>query len=169
MNKLLIATASAIGLASAAGVSMAQEQAQTTQLQNVVVTAFPDSYETYVADLHTGYKLQALVGNTHRHYMQAQRTADRSESLRVRGLAEQPVVSVAIDNSSGPGVARQIQLIDANREMVAIVDVYCRRAAPSGGPHCRLAPRTLRASGASERMASAGMGTEQLAQVQLRR
>ncbi|UGB37212.1 hypothetical protein [Frateuria soli] len=169
MNKLLIATATALGLASVVGVSIAQEQAQTTQLQNVVVTAFPDSYETYVADLHTGYKLQALVGNTHRHYMQALRKADRSEALRLQGFTQQPVVSVAIDNSSGAGVARQIQLIDANRETVAIVNVYCKRAVPSGGPHCQLAPRTLRASGASGRVASIGMETLQLAQVQPRR
>lgn len=166
MNKLIIATTAAFGLACIGGVSIAQDQTQTTNMQDVLVTGVPASYETYVADLHTGYQLQALVGNTRSHYLQAQRAVDRSESLRKQGLAQQPLVSVAIDNSSGAGVARQIQLIDGARNTVAIVNVYCRRAAPSGGPHCQLAPQQTDRS--DQRLASIQAGQPRLAQVDVR-
>lgn len=166
MKKLIIAT-TALGLACVGGAGVAQEQTQTTNMQDVVVTGVRAPYETYVADLHTGYQLQALVGNTHRRYLQAQRAADRSESLRVRGLAMQPLVSVAIDNSSGAGVAKQIRLINAAHDTVAIVNVYCKRAVSSGGPHCQLAPRPMRGS-SSQRLASAQAAPLELAQVQLR-
>lgn len=169
MKKLIIATATALGLASAGGASLAQDQAQTTQLQNVVVTGVRTPYETYVADLQTGYQLQALVGHTHRQYMQAQRAASKSESLRRQGLTLQPVVSVAIDNSSGPGMARQIQLINAARETVAIVNVYCKRVVPSGGPRCRMDPRPTRAGKSGERLASIQAADLRLAVADLRR
>lgn len=168
MNKLIIASTTTLGLACAGGVSLAQDQTQTTNMQDVLVTGVPASYETYVADLHTGYQLQALVGNTRSHYLQAQRAADRSESLRRQGLAQQPLVSVAIDNSSGPGVARQVQLIDASRNTVAIVNVYCRRAALVGGPHCQLVPQPVHASEPGQRLASTRAGQLQLAQVNVR-
>ena len=165
MKKLIIATITALGLASVAGVSVAQDQAQTTRLQDVVVRA---PYETYVANLHTGYQLQALVGHTHRQYVQAQRAADASESLRTRGLALQPLVSVAIDNSSGPGVARQFHLINAANETIAIVNVYCKRAVPSEGPRCRMAPQPM--AGTSEQgLASTQAGGVQLAVVDTRK
>jgi hypothetical protein len=163
MKKLIIATTTALGLASVAGVSLAQDQAQTTQLQNVVVTGVRAPYETYVVNLQVDYQLQALVGHTQRQYMHAQRAADRSESLRRQGLALQPLVSVAIDNSSGSGVARQVQLINAARETVAIVNVYCKRVVPSGGPHCRMDPRPTRASTSDQRVASTQAGDLQLA------
>lgn len=169
MNKFLIPTTIALGLVGVAGVGIAQDQPQTTQLQDVVVTAIPNAYETYVADLHTGYKLQALVGNTRRHYMQAQRAANRSESMRMQGFTQPALVSVAIDNSSGAGVARQIRLSNAAHETVAIVNVYCKRAVASGSPHCQLAPRIMRARNASQRLAATGTGGAQLAEVALGR
>ncbi|HEV2539529.1 MAG TPA: hypothetical protein VGU03_07450 [Frateuria sp.] len=138
MKKLILAMTSALGLASVGGVSLAQNQ--TTQLQNVVVTG-ERAYETYVTHLDAGFQLQALVGHTHGQYVQARRAADQLESQRMQGLAQQPVVSVAIDNSAGPGVARQFQLIDANSETVAIVNVYCKRSMPSEGSRCRMAPQ----------------------------
>ena len=168
MKKLIIATTIALGLASVGGVSVAQDQTQATRLQNVVVTGVPTPYETYVTNLHTGYQLQALVGHTHKRYLQAQRAADQSETLRRQGLALQPLVSVAIDNSSGAGVARQIQLINAAHETVAIVNVYCKRAMPSGGPRCRLAPQPTRASMSDQRMASTEAGDLRLAVVAVR-
>jgi len=167
MKKLIIATTVALGLAGVGTASVAQDQ--TTDLQDVVVTGEPGAYETYVADLDTGYQLQALVGNTHKRFMQARRAADRSESLRMRGLAMRPLVSVAIDNSSGPGVARQIQLIDADRQTVAIVDVFCKRVAPSGGPRCQLAPRSMGSGGSGQRLASAPAEQLRVAEVELRR
>jgi hypothetical protein len=159
VKKLILATTIALGLAS--GVTLAQEQTQTTELQNVVVTG--QSYETYVADLDTGYQLHALVGHTHRQYTQARRAAEAAESLRRQGLALQPLVSVAIDDSSAPGVARQIQLFNAARETVAIVNVYCKRIVPSGGPHCRLDPRPTRAAMSNQRVATTQAGGPQLA------
>ena len=168
MKKLILATTIALGLASVGGVSLAQDQTQTTQLQNVVVTGQRASYETYVANLDTGFQMQALVGHTHRQYVKAQRAADQLESLRMQGVAQQPLVSVAIDNSSGPGVARQFQLINAARETIAIVNVYCKRSMPSGGPRCRMAPQsTVGTSG--QRLASNQAGDLQLAVVETRK
>jgi hypothetical protein len=141
MKKLILAMTTALGLASVGGVSLAQDQTQTTQLQNVLVTGQRTPYETYITHLDAGFQLQALVGHTHKQYMQAQRAAEQLESQRMQGLAQQPVVSVAIDNSAGPGVARQFQLIDANSETVAIVNVYCKRSMPSEGQRCQMAPQ----------------------------
>ena len=168
MNKLIIATTTALGFACVGGASFAQDQSQPTNMQDVVVAGVRAPYEIYVANLRTGYQLQALVGNTHERYLQAQRAADRSESLRTRGLAVQPLVSVAIDNSSGAGVARQFQLINAANETVAIVDVYCKRSVPSGGPHCLLAPRLMGTGGSSERVAFSQAGQLQIAAVDRR-
>ena len=142
MKKLILAMTTALGLASVGGVAFAQDQTQTTQLQNVVVTGERAPYETYVAHLDAGFQLQALVGHTHRQYVQAQRAAGHLESQRMQGLAQQPVVSVAIDDSSAPGVARQFQLVNADSETVAIVNVYCKRSVPSEGPRCRMAPQS---------------------------
>lgn len=169
VKKLIIATATALGLASAGDVTLAQDQTQTTQLQNVVVTGVRAPYETYVTRLPTGYQLQALVGHTHKQFMQAQRAADRSEALRRQGLATQPLVSVAIDDSFGPGVARQVQLINADRETVAIVNVYCKRAVPSEGARCRMAPQPTRASRTGERLASIPAAAVRLAAVDVRK
>src|SRR5690348_10096709 len=108
MKHLINATTLAFGLICAGGASAAQDQAQTTNLRNVTVNAVPGQYETYVADLHTGYSLHALVGNTHRQYVQARRATEQSEAVRQSGTAVSSV-AVAIDNSAGPGVARQIQ------------------------------------------------------------
>lgn len=168
MKKLILATTIALGLASVGGVSLAQDQAQTTQLQNVVVTGQRAPYETYVTNLDAGFQMQALVGHTHRQYMKAQRAADKLESLRMQGLAQQPVVSVAIDNSSAPGVARQFQLLNADNETVAIVNVYCKRSMPSEGQRCRMAPqRTAYTSG--QRVASIRAGELRLAEVNMRK
>lgn len=165
MKKLIIATTTALGLAGAGGASLAQDQSQTTRLQDVVVTGVRAPYETYVTGLPAGFQLQALVGQTHVRYMQAQRAAAKAESQRRQGLTLQPQVSVAIDNSSGAGVARQIQLSNAAHEVVAIVNVYCKRAVPSGSAHCRLDPRPVRASGSDQRLASTRAIDLQLAEV----
>ena len=163
MKHPIVATTLALGLACVVGVSAAQDQDQTTNMQNVTVTGVPGQYETYLVDLNTGHTLQALVGNTHRQYMQAQRAADRSESLRMQSIAWQPLVAVAIDNSSGPGVAKQVQLINTARETVAIVNVYCKRAVPSGSAHCKLAPMAMSTS-YNQRLASTPADYLQLAQ-----
>jgi hypothetical protein len=160
MKRMTIATTIALGLAGVSSVS-----AQTTSMQHVTVTGEPAQYEIYAADLHLGYGLEALVGNTHRQYMQAQREAERSEALRRRGLAQRAVVTVAIDNSSGPGVARQIQLIDSAHDTVAIVNMYCKRVVPSGGRHCLLAPGNTY----TQRLASRQAGSPQVAEVELGR
>jgi hypothetical protein len=135
MKKIILAATVAFGLACVASTSAAQDQ--TTELQNVTVTGMPTPYAVYVIDFDMGYGLKALVGHTHRQYMQAQRAAAASETLRKQGLAESPYVSVAIDNS-GFGLAKQIQLIDAERNTVAIVNVYCKGVAPSQGSRCKL-------------------------------
>lgn len=166
MKKSVLAITIALGLASAGGVSLAQNQTQTTQLQNVVVTG-ERAYETYVTHLDAGFQLQALVGHTHRQYVQAQRAADQLESQRMQGLAQQPVVSVAIDNSAGPGVARQFQLINAARETVAVVNVYCKRSMPSEGTRCQMAPQRT-AGTPGQRLASIRTESLQLAAVDMR-
>lgn len=168
MKHVMHATTLAFGLVVAGGASAAQDQAQTTTLRDVTVTAVPGQYETYVANLHTGYSLHALVGNTHRQYVQARQMADRSESVRKSGT---PVthIAVAIDNSAGPGVARQIQVIDPARNTVSIVNVYCKRAVLEGDPHCALAPVPMQAGNAGERVASTQASYPQVAAVDLRR
>jgi hypothetical protein len=164
MKHLIVATTVALGLSCISGVSAAQDESeQTTRLQRVTVTAAPGQYETYTVDLNTGYALQTLVGHTHRQYVQAQREAARSEALRKQGMALLPVVTVAIDNSSGPGMARRILLFDGNRALVAVVDVHCKRVAPAEGKRCQLVSRD--ASGQS--LASREMGRLQLAKVDL--
>lgn len=143
MKSLITATTIALGFACAASISAAQDQTRATNLENFTVTAPPGQYETYVVDLNAGYGLEAFVGSTHSQYVQAERAAERSEALRMQGVASRPLVAVAIDNSIGPGVAKRLLLMDANQSTVAIVDVYCKRAAPVGGKHCQLFPRTV--------------------------
>lgn len=166
-HSIIATTTIALGLACVGGVSAAQDRTRTTNMQNVTVNEVPVLYETYAADLPVGYTLQALVGNARRPYVQAQRAADKSEALRMQGITLQPVIAVAIDNSAGPGVAKQIQLINSARETVAIVNVYCKRAVPSGGAHCKLAPVPMRTSIDGRRLASMQAGDVQLVQVDL--
>jgi len=144
MKRMIIPMTIALALACAGSVSAAQDQTRTTNLQHVTVNAPPGQYETYTVDLTRNYGLEALVGSTHKEYMEAQRTADSSETMRKHGMAQRPVVTVAVDNSMGAGVAKQFQLIDANQGTVAIVNVYCKRVMPSGGPRCQLAPQSVR-------------------------
>ena len=164
MKHLINATTLAFGLVFAGGASAAQDQTRPTNLRDVTVTAAPGQYETYVANLHTGYTLHALVGNTHRQYVQAQKAADQSESVRKSGT---PVthIAVAIDNFSSPGVAKQIRLMDADQNTVAIVNVYCKRTMPSGAARCNLAPRLMQAGNQGERVASAQAVYSQVAMV----
>ena len=169
MKHVISATTLALGLICAGGVSAAQDETQTqaTNMRDVTVNAIPGQYETYVANLHTGYTLHALVGNTHRQYVQAQRAADRSESLRKLGIAGPAHVDVAIDNASGPGVARQIRLIDPAWNTVAIVNVYCKRVMPSGNARCRLDALPASNSRYSQRLASTQAEYLQVAAVDL--
>jgi hypothetical protein len=76
---------------------------------------------------------------------------------------------VAVDDSSGPGVARQFQLLDADNVTVAIVNVYCKRAVPSGGQHCRLASLPIATSEGSQSLAATQAKYLQVAEVDLRR
>jgi hypothetical protein len=167
MKHLINATTLAFGLVCIVGVSAAQDvtQAQTTNMRDVTVDAVPAQYEIYKAQLDAGYTLHALVGNTHTQFVQARRTAERSESLRKRGI-DAPI-AVAIDNASGPGVAREIRLIDSGWNTVAIVDVYCKRVMPSGAARCRLAPLPMSTSGYGEREASTQTQYLQIAAVDL--
>jgi hypothetical protein len=143
MKRLIIASTIALGFVCAGSISAAQDQIHTTNLPNFTVTAPIGQYETYFVDLHTGYGLEALVGNTHRQYVQAERAAERSEALRKMGIASQPFVAVAIDNSIGPGVAQRVLVMDSAQSTVAVVDVYCKRVAPAGSKHCQLFPRQV--------------------------
>lgn len=167
MKPVIRATTLAFGLICAVGASAAQDQRQATNLRDVTVYAAPGKYDTYVANLHTSYTLHALVGHTHRQYVQARRAAEASESARMRGLPSSHV-AVAIDNSSGPGVARRIQLIGPDGNTLAIVDVFCKRSMPSGAPRCNLAPRVMQAGNAGQRLASTQAPYPQIAQVSLR-
>jgi hypothetical protein len=146
MKRLIIATTIALSLACAGSISAAQDQTRATNLENFTVTAPTGQYETYFIDLHTGYGLEAFVGNTHSQYVQAARAAERSETLRKLGVAPQPIVAVAIDNSNGPGVAKRVLLFDSAETTVGMVDVYCKRAAPAGGRHCQLFSRQVQAN-----------------------
>jgi hypothetical protein len=123
-------------------------------LQNLTVTAPAGQYETYVVDLHTGYGLAALVGNTHRQYVQATRAAERSEALRKMGVAQQAAVAIAIDNSEGPGVAKRFLISDSSQSTIAIVDMYCKRVSMANGKHCIVFSRGFGQSN-SQRVASA--------------
>lgn len=162
--KYLITTL-AIGLICVSGASAAQDetQSQATTMRDVTVNAVPGQYETYKAELDTGYTFHALVGNTHRQFVQARRAADSSQSLRNHGVAAP--VAVAIDNASGPGVARQFQLIDPARNIVGIVNVYCKRVMPSGAARCRLDPLPMSSSRNSERQASTQADYLQVAEI----
>lgn len=140
MKRLIIASTVALSLACVGSISVAQDQTRATNLRNFTVTAPAVQYETYIVNLPMGYGLEALVGNTHRQYVQAQRAAEGWEALRKQGMATQPFVAVAIDNSEEPGVARRFVLSDAAQNTVAVVDVYCKRAAPEGR-RCRLVPQ----------------------------
>ncbi|KRE85850.1 hypothetical protein ASG75_09855 [Rhodanobacter sp. Soil772] len=162
MKYPIIATTIALALSCISGVGAAQDESQqTTRLQRVTVTAVPGQYETYAINLNTGYGLKTLVGHTHRQYVQAQREAERSEALRKRGMAPSPFVTVAIDNSSGPGMARRILLLDANRATVAVVDAHCKRVVPVEGKRCQLVSRDA----SSQSLASREMGRLHLAEV----
>lgn len=167
MKHLINATTLVLALACAGGVSAAQDETQTTTMRNVTVNAVPQ-YETYVADLGTGFALHALVGHTHRQFVQARRAAEGSESLRQRGMATQPLVAVAVDDSLASGVAKQFQLLDADNQTIAIVNVYCKRAVPSGGPHCRLAPLPISTNRGSQSLAATQAESLQVAEVDLR-
>lgn len=161
MKHLTIATAIAFGLSCFVGVGVAQDTSQTANLQRVTVTAVPGQYETYTVDLDAGYGLQALVGHTHRQYLQARREAERSEALRKQGMAAAPFVTVALDDSSGPGMARRILLFDAAHATVAVTDVHCKRVAPAGGQRCQLFSRGARSQG----LASMGTGGLRVAEL----
>jgi hypothetical protein len=172
-KNLIIATTIALGLASVGSVGFAQDQTetqtqtQTTTMQNVVVTQALAEYEVYYADLHLGYGLKALVGHTHRQYVQARRVANKSEALRMSGMAQQPFVAVAIDNSSGPGLAKQLRLIAPTGDTVAIVNVYCKRVMPSGGKRCLLDPLPVRGNTYNQSLASTQVGRLQLTEANL--
>lgn len=153
MKLQIIAATIAISVACAGSISAAQDQSHTTNLQTFTVTAPPGQYETYVIDLHTGYGLAALVGNTHSQYMEAARAAERSEALRKQGVTQQPLIAIAIDNSIGAGVAKRILVTDAAQNTVAFVDVHCKRAVPAGSEHCQLFPNGIRPTH-GERLAS---------------
>lgn len=134
MKHSMVVTLLTCGLACVASVA-AQDQTTVTTMQDVTVTGAP--YETYLINLHRDFGLKALVGHTHRNYMQAQKAARQWEVLRMQGLAPRPYVAVAIDDSIGPGTAQQIQLADADRHTLAIVNVYCRRSVQEGANRCQ--------------------------------
>jgi hypothetical protein len=161
-------TTLAFGLICVSGASAAQDatQSQATTMRGVTVNEVPGQYETYRAELDTGYTFHALVGNTHRQFVQARRAADNSQSLRNLGIAAP--VAVAIDNASGPGVARQFQLIDPARNIVGIVNVYCKRVMPSGAARCRLDPLSMTGR-YSQRLASTQAASPQVAEVEMPR
>ncbi|KZC24292.1 hypothetical protein RHOFW104T7_09380 [Rhodanobacter thiooxydans] len=167
MKRTIIATTLAFGLVCASGVGVAQAQSQAASLQHVTVTAVPGQYETYVVDLNQDYKLEVLVGSTHRQYMQAQRTTDRSETLRKQGRAQSPFVTVAIDDSSGPGLARQVRLLDRAQNMLAIVNVYCHHVVRADGNRCLLVSQPVSTNAYGRSLASRRMGSQSLAQVQV--
>ncbi|AND68938.1 hypothetical protein ATSB10_14840 [Dyella thiooxydans] len=151
MKHTIVAAIVTFGFACVPSISAAQDQ--TTELQDVTVTGLPAPYGVYVVDFDTGYGLKALVGHTHRQYMHAQRAAAAAEAMRKRGLAMSPYVTVAIDNS-GSGLAKQIQLMDAGWNTVAIVNVYCKGGDPSRGRRCKLVSVPVSGSAPGPRMAS---------------
>ena len=153
MKRLIIGTTIALSLACIGSIGATQDTIQATNLQHVTVNAPPGQYETYIVDLHMGYGFEAFVGNTHRQYMQAQREAERLEGLRKQGMARRSLVSVAVDNSTGHGLAKQFQLIDASRHTVAIVNVYCKQFVRSGGNRCQVVSQSY-GPASGERLAS---------------
>ncbi|GLQ88396.1 hypothetical protein [Dyella flagellata] len=147
MKDVIIASTIALGIVCASGISAAQDQTHPTTLPEFTITAPVGQYETYIVPLPTGYELQALVGNTHMQYVRAARAVNKSESLRKMGMAQQPFVSVAIDNSDGPGVTERLLLTDSVQSTtVAIVDVYCKRFVSAGRAHCRMFSRHVPAT-----------------------
>ena len=169
MQHRIIATTIALGLICAAGTSAAQDAARTTTLPNISVGTASNQYETYVVELPTGYGLQALVGRTHRQYMQAMRAAEASEALRKQGMAKQAMVTVAIDNSSfDDGVAEQFRLSDPAEGTVAIVDAYCRTFVPSEGRPCRLVSESVATHASDGRLAATRAAQLHLAVADLR-
>lgn len=166
MKRTIIAMTITLGLACSSGTSLAQDQSQAANLQNVTVTAPPGQYETYVVNLNPDYGLEVRVGSTHSQYMQAQRATDRSEALRKQGMAQSPFVAVAIDNSSGPGLARQVQLFDRAQNTLAIVNVYCRHVVRADGKRCQLISQQVSTNASSQRLASIEVGRLSLAQTQ---
>lgn len=165
MKRTIIAMTITLGLACSSGTSLAQDQSQAANLQNVTVTAPPGQYETYVVDLNPDYGLEVRVGSTHSQYMQAQRATDRSEALRKQGMAQSPFVAVAIDNSSGPGLARQVQLVDGAQNTLAIVNVYCHHVARSDGKRCQVVSEPVSTNAYSQRLASREVRPVLLAQI----
>lgn len=159
---IVIATALTIIGASASVVASAQDHPDSAEMQRVTVTASPGQFETYELPLDTGFALQARVGNTHRQYMEAARSTERLETLRMEGRAQVPAVTVAIDNS-GRGQAWQYRIADKGNHTLAIVDVYCRHT-PIDGNHCRMV--SLPVAGRSA-LAGLPAGRVPLAQVQI--
>lgn len=141
MKRSITVIVTVLAFACGSGIAAAQDQQESATLQRgVTVTATAGHYETYAIPLAVGFSLQARVGNTHREYMQASRAASQQEKLRMQGMAPEPFVTVAIDNSTGSGHAWEYRLADQHDRTLAIVDVYCKRAA-SAGNHCRMVSR----------------------------
>lgn len=162
MKRSTVVAAMAIGLVCVAGAGFAQD-ANTSHPGRVVVTAAPAQFRTYVVNLDTGYALQVLVGNTHRQFMQAQRAAEHSEALRVQGQATSPFVTVALDNSSGPGSARRFLLADPSQGVVAVVDAFCKQSNSVGRARCRMVDRHVAGNPSGQSLASRNVGRVQLA------
>ncbi|MFK2930677.1 hypothetical protein [Dyella agri] len=167
MKRMIVVTAITLALACVCGASVAQQQSQTANLQHVTVTAARGQYEAYVVNLDTGFDLEVRVGNTHMQYMQAERVTERSEALRKQGMAQSPFVAVAIDNSVGSGLARQVELRDGAQNTLAIVDVYCKQSARPDGNRCRMVSEPVSSHAYSQGLASMPMGRLSLAQVQV--
>lgn len=168
MKRSILATVIALGFVGAVGVSIADDgYQQTANLQHVTVTESPGQYETYMVNLDAGFALKALVGNTHKQYMQAVRAAEHSEALRRDGQASSPVVAVAIDNSTGPGMAERIMLLDGSRDTLAIVDAHCKMAMPSTGHRCQLVPQHVAGQVQGERLAAGTLQGVSIASVRL--
>lgn len=102
MKRLIIVTATALGLACAGGASAAQ-------------------YETYTTDLHYGYELMVFVGHTPAEFAQAQRAANRWEGQRHLGLGPQTIAAVAVDDSSG--LVKQVRWTGPDNS-VAVIDIH---------------------------------------------
>lgn len=162
MKRSTVVAAIAVGFVCFASAGIAQD-ANTSHLGHVVVTAAPARFETYVVNLDTGYGLEVLVGNTHRQFMQAQRIAEHSEALRVSGQAELPFVTVALDNSSGPGSARRFLLSDPSQGVIAVVDAFCKQSTSTGNAPCRMVSRHVPGRPSGQSLASSKVGRVQLA------
>lgn len=155
MKRSIVVAAMAIGLACVGTTGIAQE-AYSSHLGHVIVTAAPNQFKTYVVDLDTGYGLQILVGNSHRQFMQAQRVAESLEALRKQGMAQAPFVTVAVDNSSGSGLAKRFILSDPSQGVVAVVDTLCQQPTSMDHSRCLMIPRPVPANASGARFASRG-------------